>query len=229
MLKVRRITIWLLVIGLLIGGCQGNTSALSAAPGITATPTPAEAGNYWELVKEAQNAYASANFNSAMDLARQAIDSNPQDNTAWEIYNQAAIAQAGDSYLSELPDQRFQLPISVFVRDRVNQSRSWFIVDVREADEYAAGHIDGAINIPLHEIVKNLGKFPNSKSAPILLYCHSQKRATHALVILHELGYLKVFNLEGGFAAYEDWMNNNPLPTPGPTPTPEPGEPDFGC
>ena len=113
MLKVRRITIWLLVIGLLIGGCQGNTSALSAAPGITATPTPAEAGNYWELVKEAQNAYASANFNSAMDLARQAIDSNPQDNTAWEIYNQAAIAQAGDSYLSELPDQRYQLPISM--------------------------------------------------------------------------------------------------------------------
>jgi rhodanese-related sulfurtransferase len=229
MLKVRRITIWLLVMGMLLGGCQGNTSTLSALPGITATPTPAGAGNYWELVKEAQNAYGSANFGSAVDLARQAISLNPQDNTAWEIYNQATIAQAGDSYLSELPEQRYQLPIPIFLRDRVNQSRSWFIVDVREADEYAAGHIDGAINIPLGEIVKNLDKFPDSKSAPILLYCHSQKRATHALVILHELGYLKVFNLEGGYAAYEDWMNNNPLPTPGPTPTPGPDEPDLGC
>jgi rhodanese-related sulfurtransferase len=229
MLKVRLITIWLLAIGLLIGGCQSNASALNAAQGLTITPTPAETGNYWGLVKEAQDAYAEANFGSAMDLARQAITTNPQDNTAWEIYNQAAIAQAGDSYLNGLPEQRYQLPIAIFVRDRVNESRSWFIVDVREADEYAAGHIDGAINIPLHKIVKNLDKFPNSKSAPILLYCHSQKRATHALVILHELGYLKVFNLEGGYAAYEDWMNNNPLPTPGPTPTPGPDEPDLGC
>lgn len=229
MLKVRRMAIWLFLMGLLIGGCQGNTSAPSVAPGISATPTPAKAGNYWELVKEAQNAYDSANFGSAIDLARQAITSNPQDNTAWEIYNQSTIAQAGDSYLSGLPEQRYQLPIPIFVRDRVNQSRSWFIVDVREPDEYAAGHIDGAINIPLGKIVKNLDKFPNSKSAPILLYCHSQKRATHALVILHELGYLKVFNLEGGYTAYEDWMNNNPLPTPGPTPTPGPDEPDLGC
>lgn len=229
MLKVRRITIWLLAIGILLGGCTGNTGALSGEPVITVTPTPAGADNYWELVKKAQDAYAAAKFDSATGLARRAISLNPQDDTAWEIYTQATIAQAGDSYLSGLPEQRYQLPIPIFVRDQVNHSRSWFIVDVREADEYADGHIDGAINIPLGEIVKNLDKFPNSKSAPILLYCHSQKRATHALVILHELGYLKVFNLEGGYAAYEDWMNNNPLPTPGPTPTPGPDEPDLGC
>jgi phage shock protein E len=229
MLKVRSFAIWLVAMGILLGGCQGNTSALRDTTGTTATPTPSGASNYWELVKEAQNAYTAANFSSAVDLARQAIGLNPQDNTAWEIYNQATIAQAGDNYLSELPEQRYQLPIPIFIRDRVNQSRSWFIVDVREPDEYAAGHIEGAVNIPLGKIVKNLDKFPDSKSAPILLYCHSQKRATHALVILHELGYLKVFNLEGGYAAYEDWMNSNPLPTPGPTPTPGPDEPDLGC
>jgi rhodanese-related sulfurtransferase len=229
MTKMRRITVCLLMVGLLISSCQGGASQLPAATGMTATPTPASGGNYWELVKQAQNAYADADYGTALDVARQAISLNPQDNTAWEIYTQATVAQAGDSYLNQLPDQRYQLPISVFVRDRVNQSRSWFIVDVRETDEFADGHIDGAINIPLREITKNLNKFPDSKSAPILLYCHSQKRATHALVILHELGYLKVFNLEGGYAAYEDWMNHNPLPTPGPTPTPGPDEPDFGC
>ena len=188
MLKMRRITIYLLLVGLLLVGCQGEASSLQAAVDATTTPTPTTGGNYWELVKQAQNAYARADFGTALDLARQAINLNPQEDTAWEIYNQAAIAQAGDSYLNDLPEQRYQLPISIFVRDRVNQSRSWLIVDVREADEFAAGHIDGAINIPLGEIVKNLDKFPNSKSTPILLYCHSQKRATHALVILHELG-----------------------------------------
>jgi rhodanese-related sulfurtransferase len=229
MLKMRRITICLFMVGLLLSGCQGEANALPGAAEMTATPAPASGSQYWDLVKQAQNAYAEADYGTALDLARQAINLNPQDNTAWEIYTQAAIAQAGDSYLDQLPEQRYQLPISIFVRDRVNQSRSWFIVDVRETDEYADGHLDGAINIPLREITKNLDKFPNSKSAPILLYCHSQKRATHALVILHELGYLKAYNLEGGFAAYEDWMNHNPLPTPGPTPTPGPDEPDFGC
>jgi rhodanese-related sulfurtransferase len=229
MLKMRSITICLFMMGLLLSGCQGEASQLPAAAGMTATPAPASGGSYWELVKQAQNAYADADYGTALDVARQAISLNPQDNTAWEIFTQATVAQAGDSYLEQLPEQRYQLPISVFVRDRVNQSRSWFIVDVREADEFADGHLDGAINIPLREITKSLSKFPDSKSAPILLYCHSQKRATHALVILHELGYLKVFNLEGGYAAYQDWMNHNPLPTPGPTPTPGPDEPDFGC
>ncbi|RMF40219.1 MAG: hypothetical protein D6755_13645 [Anaerolineae bacterium] len=61
---------------------------------------------------------------------------------------------------------------------------------------------------------------PESKTTPILLYCHTQKRATHALVVLRELGYTNVWNLEGGWAAYQEWTQNNPMPTPGPTATP---------
>ncbi|NOX62817.1 MAG: hypothetical protein GXP42_12855 [Chloroflexi bacterium] len=209
----------------LLAACQDAGAAGDAS---AATPTPAGQA-YWDLVQQAEDAYARADFEQAMNLARQAASINPNDNTSWEIYRQAGVAAAADDYLSRLPTHRYRLPVDVFVRDQVNKSKDWFLIDVREPDEFAAGHIEGAINIPLRELMKRLNELPNSKTAPILLYCHSQKRATHALVILHELGYSKAYNLEGGYAAYETWIAQNPKPTPGPTPTPAPDEPDFGC
>ncbi|MCB2178422.1 rhodanese-like domain-containing protein [bacterium] len=199
----------------------------------TPTPTPSlstiSTGDYWSLVNQAEEAYNQASFADAMSIARQAIAINPDENTAWDIYTQASIADAGNTYLEEIPDHRYRYPVTNFIQDQVNQSRDWFVIDVREPDEFAAGHIDRAINIPFREFLQHLNEIPSSKTAPILIYCHSQKRATHVLVILHELGYLKVFNLEGGYDAYTNWMNTNILPTPGPTPTPGPDEPDFGC
>lgn len=86
--------------------------------------------------------------------------------------------------------------------------------------------------MPLRELMQHLDDLPTT-GTPILLYCHSQKRATHAVVILRQLGYNQVYNLEGGISAYEDYIANNPLPTPGPTPTLEPGkdpdDSDGGC
>ncbi len=213
----------ILVAVLLLVGCQ----AQAAQPTPTSAATPAQ--DAYALISQARTAYNSAQFDKALELARQAAAVDPNNNTAWDLYRQASIAKAADDYLSTLPKHRYRLPVEVFIRDRVNHSKDWFVIDVREPDEYAAGHIEGAINIPLRELMKHLDELPNSKTAPILLYCHSQKRATHALVILHMLGYIKVYNLEGGYAAYVDWLQHNPTPTPGPTPTPAPEEPDFGC
>ena len=223
----RVLVILLMVVAVTISGCGGHVGGTA---NIAPTPSPTlSADNYWPLVTKAQTLFASADFAAAMKTAQQAIAIHPDDNTAWHLYRQAVIAQAGDDYLQHLPESRYRLPVKVFVRDRVNHARAWVVIDVRDKSEFAAGHIDGAINIPFREILHHLDELPNSKTAPILLYCHTQKRATHALVVLHELGYLKVYNLEGGYAAYEDWMKHNAIPTPGPTPTPGPEEPDFGC
>lgn len=207
--------------------CSSCTTPNAVTPTTTTSQSPSD--DYWTLVNQAEEAYKQASFANAMDIARQAIAVNSDENTAWDIYTQASIADAGNTYLEEIPDHRYRLPVSIFIQDQVNNSRDWFVIDVREPEEFAAGHIEGAINIPYREILRHLNEIPNSKTAPILIYCHSQKRATHVLVILHELGYLKVFNLEGGYEAYTNWMNTNILPTPGPTPTPGPDEPDFGC
>lgn len=154
-----------------------------------------------------------------MKSAQEAAALIPEKPSAWNLLEEIAVAQAGDDYLNKLPQDRYRLNPLNFLANQVNGA-SYFIVDVREPDEYAAAHIDGAINIPLHEVIDQLAQLPESKTTPILLYCHTQKRATHALVVLRELGYTNVFNLEGGWEAYEEWTNNNPMPTPGPTPIP---------
>ncbi len=225
-MKTFRFVLLFVFAAISLTACQTASAPVVAT---ASSPTPVSAaGDYWTLVQQAEDAYATGDFAAAMQSARRAIALDAENETAWDLYTQASIANAGDQYLQNMPDHRYRLPVEVFVRDEVNHSRDWFVIDVREPEEYAAGHIEGAVNIPFREVLQHLDELPN-QSASILVYCHSQKRATHVLVVLRELGYSKVYNLEGGYEAYEEWMKNNVVPTPGPTPTPGPEEPDFGC
>jgi rhodanese-related sulfurtransferase len=190
----------------------------------TPTATPNSAA-YWDQVRAAEVAYDRGDFATALDLARQAAILNPEPSAAWEVYRQASVAAAADDYLSHLPPSRYRIDTQHFIENQVN-GMDYFIIDVREPDEFAAGHIDGAVNIPLRELGHSLDRLPEGKTMPVLVYCHTQKRATHALVVLRELGYSNVSNLIGGWAAYQEWKAANPvLPTPGPTSTPEPEPP----
>lgn len=73
-------------------------------------------------------------------------------------------------------------------------------LDVRSAEEFAAGHLKGAINIPHTEITLQISTVVEDKSTPIALYCKSGRRAGIALEALKTLGYSNVTN-HGG---YED-------------------------
>ncbi len=210
-----------IVITLVTLAACGTTNAAPAPQAVTATP---DAAAYMSKVEAAQKAYADNQFDEAITLAREAASLNPENNAAWNLLEEAVIAAAGRDYLKNLPDRRYRIDPLNFVANQVNGTH-YFIVDVREPDEFAAGHIEGAINIPLRQLGDNISKLPESKTAPIVIYCHTQKRATHALVVLREMGYSNVFNLEGGIKGYREWMENNPLPTPGPTPTNEPEGP----
>lgn len=64
------------------------------------------------------------------------------------------------------------------------------LIDVRTAGEYEAGHIEGAVNVPLDTIAQNLDKFPTDK--PVLVYCASGHRAGMATSALRALGYSNV-------------------------------------
>lgn len=61
------------------------------------------------------------------------------------------------------------------------------LIDVREVGEYEAGHIPGAVNIPLRTLAQNLDKIPQDK--PVVTYCKSGYRATLAASSLYMLGY----------------------------------------
>ncbi len=72
------------------------------------------------------------------------------------------------------------------------------VLDVRTPEEYAAGHIAGAHNVPLNTLKEGqkLSQVPDS-SETILVYCKSGKRAAAASEILLKSGYKKVFNFGG--------------------------------
>jgi rhodanese-related sulfurtransferase len=69
------------------------------------------------------------------------------------------------------------------------------IVDVRTPEEFRAGHIKGALNIPHTEIRQRVGELGNDFAAPIVVYCGKGGRADTAQRILTEEGFTNVWNL----------------------------------
>ncbi|WP_077755615.1 rhodanese-like domain-containing protein [Shewanella psychrophila] len=72
------------------------------------------------------------------------------------------------------------------------------VIDVRTAEEFAAGHLDNAINIPFEEIAAEIKKLDIAKDTQIVLYCRSGRRSGIAFDTLVSEGYTNSYN-GGGF------------------------------
>ena len=76
--------------------------------------------------------------------------------------------------------------------------RTVTVVDVREAAEYAAGHLPGAILLPLGTITAETAAAAiPSKDATVLVYCRSGKRSQTGSAALAALGYTDICNIGG--------------------------------
>lgn len=76
------------------------------------------------------------------------------------------------------------------------------LVDVRTPEEFASGHIPGAVNIPVQELQSRLQEIPQDTA--VVLYCRSGNRSNQAAGILGGAGYPEVYDL-GGIGA---WAGN---------------------
>ena len=74
------------------------------------------------------------------------------------------------------------------------------VIDVRTAEEYASGHIPGAVNVPFDQVAQRIAEI----DAPhgVALYCMVGPRARKGESALLAAGYEKVLHLEGGLAAW---------------------------
>jgi rhodanese-related sulfurtransferase len=81
--------------------------------------------------------------------------------------------------------------------------RDAIVVDVREAAEYAAGHIAGARHIPETQLGARLKELEKFKSRPIIVSCRSGSRAGAASAFLRKQGFGEAFALRGGMAAWQ--------------------------
>ena len=80
------------------------------------------------------------------------------------------------------------------------QRQGHVIVDVRNASEYRAGHIPGALHIPLGRIPESAASL--SRDSNVIVHCQGGARSPIALSVLRKMGFHDVANFAGGFADY---------------------------
>jgi len=78
------------------------------------------------------------------------------------------------------------------------------VIDVCEPEEFAAGHVGGAKNIPLGQLQERLPQVAKNKAVPIILVCAKGARASRAAGIAKGLGYEKAQALAGGLTAWRE-------------------------
>jgi phage shock protein E len=87
--------------------------------------------------------------------------------------------------------------------DRLKSKRNSVVLDVRTADEYKSGYIGNAIN---YNVMDSLGFLNNiasfDKNKKYLLYCKSGRRSGKAVMMMKNMGFRKVYHLQGGIT---DW------------------------
>lgn len=78
------------------------------------------------------------------------------------------------------------------------------LIDVREADEFAAGHLPGAVLVPRGMLEFKLSGTPtlSSRDLKVVLYCKTSGRAALAAQAMQSMGYLNVSSVAGGFDAW---------------------------
>lgn len=78
------------------------------------------------------------------------------------------------------------------------------VIDVREADEFATGHMGGAKNVPLAQLDEKLPGAVKNKALPLILVCSTGARASRAVVVAKKLGYEQAQALGGGLKSWKD-------------------------
>ncbi len=76
------------------------------------------------------------------------------------------------------------------------------LIDVREEDEHAAGHIPGAVNIPLSEFMARVDEIDDEQ--PAIFVCKTGVRSAQAALFLVSMGYEQLYNLEAGTKGWRE-------------------------
>jgi rhodanese-related sulfurtransferase len=78
------------------------------------------------------------------------------------------------------------------------------VLDVRTPEEYAAGHVPGAVNVPHDQVEARIAELAPLRDKDVVVYCRSGKRAGMALGVLEKAGFRKLGHLEGDMNAWSE-------------------------
>lgn len=90
------------------------------------------------------------------------------------------------------------------IRRRLDGGEDFLLVDVREADEFAAGHLPRALHMSKGVIERDIERAIPDLNAPIVLYCGGGYRSALAADNLQKMGYSNVISMDGGYRAWHE-------------------------
>ncbi len=101
---------------------------------------------------------------------------------------------------------QYSSPVCGFIpeitAEQVKSNKTALLIDIRETEEWDAGHIEGARHMALSALMQgNITDLPTN--CEIILYCQKGVRSMQAAQLLQERGYLNISNMMGG---YEEWL-----------------------
>jgi rhodanese-related sulfurtransferase len=86
---------------------------------------------------------------------------------------------------------------------RQSAGESVLVIDVRSPEEFAAGHVPGAVNLPHDAITGNEPVLKDWKQKPVVIYCRSGRRASTAAGVLEKQGFTKLEHLAGDMPGWQ--------------------------
>jgi rhodanese-related sulfurtransferase len=131
---------------------------------------------------------------TVFDLEEMELAYAPQFGAAKDPINMAGFIAAGVV--------RGDCPITHADRLPLAQAEGVFLLDVRTPQEFARGHIPGAVNIPVDDLRDRLSELDASK--PVVAYCQVGQRGYLATRILNQSAH-RATNLSGGYTTYCHW------------------------
>src|ERR1044071_4785228 len=108
----------------------------------------------------------------------------------------SSIAVAADSAPAIAPDK--------LVERMEKKDANLVVLDVRTPEEFAAGHIPGAVNIPHDQLPNRLAEIAGAKNKDVVVYCRSGRRSAIAQETLSSQGFKSVKHLDGDMLKWQE-------------------------
>jgi rhodanese-related sulfurtransferase len=118
------------------------------------------------------------------------------------IFTVAIVLVSGGALLWPALQPRGRRASPLQVTQMINRGKT-VVVDVRSPDEFAAGHLRDAKNIPLADLPNRIGELDKSKTRTVVVVCESGSRADKAVRKLTAAGFQDAHSLEGGLKAWQ--------------------------
>lgn len=110
------------------------------------------------------------------------------------------VADAPPAILAELPAVSPRALAEALAR--TEPERRPLVLDVRRDDEFAEGHVPGAVHIPHDRLAARLAELAGAQDREIVVYCRSGRRAALALETLKNAGFRRLAHLQGDYPGW---------------------------